>query len=127
MEIESQKEINKIFSKNLTYWLQERGKTQADLYKKINVSSATASDWCNEKKIPRVDKLVIIANWLNIELSDLLENKEHKNVNFCVSELEKQIIISYRASDEIGKAVVLRSLGIEEKKYSSVKTNDRAI
>lgn len=125
MESKSQKEINKIFSKNLTFWLQERGKAQADLYKKMNVSSATVSDWCNEKKIPRADKLVAIANWLNIELSDLLENKEYKSTNFRVSELEKQIIISYRMADEIGKAVVLRSLGIEEKDYSSVKTNDR--
>lgn len=116
---EIQKEINKIFSKNLTYWLQKREKTQADLYKKMNVSSATASDWCNEKKIPRVDKLVIIAKWLNIELSDLLENKGYKDVTFRVSELEKQIIVSYRATDEIGKAVVLRSLGINEKKESN--------
>lgn len=111
---EIQKEINKIFSKNLIYWLQKREKTQADLYKKMNVSSATASDWCNEKKIPRVDKLVIIAKWLNIEISDLLEQKEYNDINFRVSELEKQIIIAYRKTDEIGKAVVLRSLGINE-------------
>lgn len=67
------------------------------------------------KKIPRVDKLVIIAKWLNIELSDLLEKKKHNDVNFRVSELEKQIIISYRKADDIDKAIVLRSLGIEEK------------
>ncbi len=107
------KEINIIFSKNLKYWLQERGKTQADLYKKMNVSSAVASDWCNEKKIPRADKLVAIAKWLSIELSDLLENKEHKN-HIVLSGIEKQIIISYRIADEMGKAIVLRTLGIEE-------------
>lgn len=72
-----EKEINKIFSKNLNYWLERRGKTQADLYKKMEVSSATASDWCNEKKIPRTDKLVSIAKWLMIELSDLLEEKPY--------------------------------------------------
>ncbi len=116
-----QKELKKIFSENLIYWLQKREKTQADLYKKMNVSSATASDWCNEKKIPRVDKLVIIAKWLNIELSDLLEKKKHNDVNFRVSELEKQIIISYRKADDIDKAIVLRSLGIEEKRESSAK------
>ena len=66
-----------IFSKNLNYWLEKRNKTQADLYKRLGVSSATASDWCNEKKIPRTDKLVDIAGWLMIELSDLLYDKEH--------------------------------------------------
>lgn len=114
-----EKEIQKIFSRNLTYWLNERNKTQADLYKKMKVSSATVSDWCNEKIIPRVDKLVIIAKWLNIELSDLLEQKEHNDVNFRVSELERQIIISYRMADKIDKTIVLRTLKVEKKGESN--------
>lgn len=69
-------DINIIFSKNLVYWLDRRGKTQADLYKMLGVSSATVSDWCNNKKMPKADKLIIIAKWLMIELSDLLEDKE---------------------------------------------------
>lgn len=43
-------DINIIFSKKLVYWLERRGKTQADLYKMLGVSSATVSDWCNNKK-----------------------------------------------------------------------------
>lgn len=69
-------DINVLFSKKLNYWLERRGKTQADLYKQLNVSSATASDWCNNKKMPKADKLVTIAKWLMIELSDLLEDKK---------------------------------------------------
>lgn len=69
-------DINTLFSKNLLYWLDKRGKTQADLYKRLDVSSATASDWCNSKKMPKADKLVQIAEWLMIELSDLLCDKE---------------------------------------------------
>lgn len=65
-------ELRRIFSENLTYWLDYRGKTQADLYKMAGVSSATASDWCNGKKIPRADKIVDIARWLMIELTDLM-------------------------------------------------------
>lgn len=74
-------DVNKIFSENLLYWLEKRGKTQADLYKKMGVSSATASDWCNEKKMPRADKMVEIAHWLMIELTDLLEVKERKDIS----------------------------------------------
>lgn len=70
-------ELNKIFSTNLNYWLNERGKNQADLYKKMNVSSATASDWCNGKKIPRADKLVVISEWLMIPLSSLLQENNY--------------------------------------------------
>lgn len=68
-------ELNKIFSKNLRYWLEYRGKTQADLCKVIGVSSATVSDWCNEKKMPKMDKIVDICRWLMIEISDLISEK----------------------------------------------------
>ena len=53
--------------------LAERDKTQAELCRRLKVSSATASDWANGKKIPRADKLQAICVWLNCELSDLLE------------------------------------------------------
>lgn len=66
--------INRIFSNNLRKWLSIRHKTQADMYKKIGVSSASAADWCTGKKMPRVDKIVELADWLMIELSDLLED-----------------------------------------------------
>lgn len=69
--------LTMLFSSNLDYWLKRRNKTQADLYKRLHVSSATASDWCNAKKIPRTDKLVEIADWLMVDLSDLLYKKEH--------------------------------------------------
>lgn len=72
-------ELKKIFSSNLNYWLEFRGKTQADLYKMAGVSSATASDWCNSKKLPRTDKIFDIAQWLMIELSDLLTIKERNH------------------------------------------------
>lgn len=85
--------LNKIFSDNLIYWLNERGKSQADLAKYMNVSTATTSDWCNEKKIPRTDKLVSISRWLMIELSDLIEKKDKKEI----SEFDK---VLYRLKDD---------------------------
>ena len=85
-------ELKKIFSNNLIYWLNKRGKTQADLYKRMGVSSATVSDWCNAKKIPRTDKLCDIAVWLMIEISDLIEVKEHLD--------DSQNDIIYRIKDD---------------------------
>ena len=61
------------FGRNLKRLLAERDKTQAELCRRLKVSSATASDWANGKKIPRADKLQAICVWLNCELSDLLE------------------------------------------------------
>lgn len=74
-------EMRKIFSNNLRYWLGVRDKTQADLSRYMNVSSATASDWCHGRKLPRTDKIQSICNWLGLELSDLLTEKDYDEKN----------------------------------------------
>lgn len=72
----SEDEIRKIFSKNLTNLLEERNKSQKDLVDFIGVSSSTVSNWCTGQKLPRMDKVQLIANWLGVSNSDLLENKK---------------------------------------------------
>lgn len=68
--------IRKSFLENLRKYMHMEGKTQADLCRYMKVSPATASDWYNGVKMPRTDKLQSIANWLGIELSVLLGEKE---------------------------------------------------
>lgn len=63
--------VREIFAKNLRYLMDARGITQADLCRELDVSSATASDWCSGKKHPRVDKLQRIADLLGVRLSTL--------------------------------------------------------
>lgn len=70
-----EQEIKLIFAENLVYYLDANGKTQADLYKYMGVSSAIVSNWCTGTKMPRADKIQIIANWLNIEIGDLLKKR----------------------------------------------------
>ncbi|MBE5886729.1 MAG: helix-turn-helix transcriptional regulator [Lachnospiraceae bacterium] len=81
----SDEEYKKIFSTNLVYYLKINQKTQADLYKYIGVSSATVSDWCNGKKMPRMDKIQSICNWLKIEKSDLLERHTEKSNSYYLN------------------------------------------
>lgn len=97
-------ELKKIFSNNLNYWLNKRGKSQADLYKRMGVSSATVSDWCNAKKIPRTDKLCDIAAWLMIEISDLIEVKER----FA----DEQNDIIYRIRDDSHFFEIVKKLNV---------------
>ncbi len=85
--------INRIFSDNLRRWLSIRHKTQADLYKKMGVSSASVADWCTGKKMPRINKIVEIADWLMIELTDLLEDGER-----TPSEMD---MIKFRLKDDV--------------------------
>lgn len=60
-----------IFAKNLHYIMEARGITQADICRVLDISSATASDWCSGKKFPRIDALQRLADLLGVRLSTL--------------------------------------------------------
>jgi len=66
---------NAVFARNLRKYMERSGKTQRDLAEIVGVSSATVSDWLNEKKYPRIDKIEILANYFQILKSDLIEEK----------------------------------------------------
>ena len=68
--MKNQKEI---FSNNLKKWLSIRNKSQTDIVENFDISPSTVSDWCNAKKFPRIDKIEMLANFLNIYKSDLIE------------------------------------------------------
>ena len=71
----SEKEYGIIFSKNLSYYMNKYDITQAVLAKKIGVSPATISNWCNGIKLPRMDKVDALANYFGIRRSDLMVEK----------------------------------------------------
>lgn len=60
-----------IFVRNLRYLMEARDITQADICRELEVSSATASDWCSGKKFPRIDKMQRLADLLGVRLSTL--------------------------------------------------------
>ena len=60
-----------IFVKNLRFFMETKGITQADICRELKVSSATASDWCAGKKYPRVDAMQRLADLLGIRFSTL--------------------------------------------------------
>ena len=63
--------IREIFVKNLRYFMEKKGVSQADICRVLNVTSATASDWCNGKKHPRPDAIGQLADLLGIRFSML--------------------------------------------------------
>lgn len=74
----SEDTAKKIFAKNLNYFLALNDKKQVDLAKYLDCSTGLVSAWCGGKKMPRVDTIQSICNWLHIELSDLLEDKSRQ-------------------------------------------------
>lgn len=91
--------IKKIFAKNLNYYLQKNNKTQADLVKYIGISSSTVSNWCTAQKMPRADKIQSIANWLGIQIGDLMEEhsyslnkKDSKDIEKILDQTREQLL-----------------------------------
>lgn len=71
----SENEYKKIFSKNLRYYMNKNNKKQSDLINDLGFSSSTISNWCTGEKLPRMDKVQILADYFHINKSDLLEDK----------------------------------------------------
>lgn len=75
----SDEQYKKIFSENLRYFLDKKGKTQSDLVNDLKLSQSTASNWCTGLKLPRINKIQMLADYLGIEKSDLLEKRKPDN------------------------------------------------
>lgn len=72
----------KIFSKNLNYYMNLRGKTQTDIINDLDINKSAISSWCNGTRLPRMNKVELLANYLNINVSDLLGDNDENNNYF---------------------------------------------
>ncbi len=66
----------KIFSKNLKYYMEINKKTQVDLINDLGINKSAISTWCNGTRLPRMDKVDMLAKYFNINRSDLIEEKK---------------------------------------------------
>lgn len=71
----------KIFAENLKYYMKLNQKDRNDICKILGFKYTTFSDWCNGNKYPRIDKIEMLANYFNIEKSDLIENRDKQKTD----------------------------------------------
>ena len=92
-----------VFASNLKRYMEVKGKTRNDISEALGISYFTVSDWVNGKKYPRMDKVEMLANYFDIQKSDLIELKEENNSpeELVLTEGEKLWMELYnRLSDE---------------------------
>ena len=53
--------------------LEEKGLKPYDICKNTGISSATMTDWKQGKYTPKIDKLILIADYLGMNLMDIYE------------------------------------------------------
>ena len=90
-------DYKKIFSKNLKYYMDLNSKNQMDLMNDLRLSSSTVSNWCTGLKLPRMDKVQMLADYFKINKSDLIEEKpltsrDQKDIEKILSQTKEQLM-----------------------------------
>lgn len=70
-----------IFSTNLKRKMDESGKTRTDISNDLGFSYYTVTDWVKGKKMPRMDKVEILARYFDCLISELIEEKNPTTKN----------------------------------------------
>ena len=113
-------ELRKIFAQRLNYYLEQGGYNQADMARRMKVSTATTAKWCTGQTMPRVDKIQSLCNWLGISKADLLEADLNIRGRYDVRSIElsheeEQLIRKYRTLSEAEKDMVCKMLDVQRK------------
>jgi transcriptional regulator with XRE-family HTH domain len=113
----SEDKFKAIFSKNLRYYMNLKHKTQIDIINDLDINKSSISSWVNGTRLPRMDKVEILARYLGVSRSDLIEERPaaEKDIDELVlTEHEKEVIESYREASLTEQMVIRRILGLSE-------------
>ena len=69
-----------VFVSNLKYWMKKRNKEQADISRDLNINISTVSSWYNGVAYPRVDKMQLLADYLNVPMRYLTDDIPEKSI-----------------------------------------------
>ena len=99
------KKDNIIFSNNLKRLMAVHGKDQIDLINDLGINKSTISTWVRAEKMPRMGTIQLLANYFNVNISDLVDDKSTFNEGLILTEHEKEIILAYRNQPAMQEAV----------------------
>lgn len=100
---------------NIAFFRKKNKITQQQLAELLNAKNTTVSTWERGSSLPDAETLFAICQILHVSLSEMYGCDAVPADAMIVSDIEKEIIIEYRKSDDIAKAMVLRALAIDEK------------
>lgn len=70
------KSARKTLSENLQSLMNRKNVTQKELSEELGVSQSTISNWIQETKYPRIDKIEMLAQYFNVPKSSITEQKK---------------------------------------------------
>lgn len=103
-------EYRKVFVKKLKYYMDLKNINQVDLMNDLALSSSTVSNWCTGKKLPRMGKIQMLADYFGINKSDLLEEKTK-----IINPIDQQLYDKINSLPDDKKKLALAMLDVLEK------------
>lgn len=92
---------------------KEIGTTMGSLEKELNFANGSIRRW--DERVPGADRVVILANRLQVSIDWLLTGKEAGEL----TPEELQLVEAYRRADERGKRTILRTAESESAELES--------
>lgn len=109
-----------VMAKNIRYYMERKGLNAKDFSIELDFKYSTVLDWLNAKTYPRIDKIEMMANYFNIEKSDLVEDKDKEKKNIDISIMVNDLIENLNSNqtlmykeepmDELTKELVKTSI-----------------
>lgn len=110
-----------MFPDRLYEELKKRKKNTVWLAEKSKISQQTISTWKKGQK-PSIDKIIKIAECLNISIDYLLEIEPRQPGNINLADDEQELIKYYRQiEDDVGKSIVHEVAKREASRYKVPK------
>lgn len=91
------------FAQNLRTLLEAREKSQLDLAKYMGVAGPTVNDWCRGRKMPRMDKIDKICEFLGTDRATLMGDREvvtPSDINVTIPGINKNDLPPLTPKDE---------------------------
>lgn len=96
-------DFNRVFSRQLRYYLSINEMSQKDLAKRLGVGTTSVSNWCTGIKSPRMDKVDAMCEIFGCRRSDLMENQSAKEADVLTID-ETSLLSDYNRLNKSGKA-----------------------
>lgn len=118
-------ENKEIFANNLSFYMEQKGVDRNTLCADLDLKYTTVRDWLKGITYPRIGKIELLANYFNINKSDLIENKI--STAQPSDSLLEEITNTARKLNTDNKKIVLRmskDLLNEQKNEDKTKINE---
>lgn len=95
-------ESRRVLADNLKYFMNLHGKTRTEVCNDLKIRYSVLSSWLSATNYPRIDKIEQLAQYFNLNKSDLIESPKEERCNLMSS---KEIFAKNlkRLMDEYGK------------------------